>query len=356
LEIHDDWELVMVRHDGGLRAAKSGGATADQPRPMATPEQTKFRCMWFNTARERPSAWPRLVRLLATLVLACASPPSVHAYPFEAGFVTLTITDPIEGGPMAAIVVYPTTASAATTSLGPFTIAAGRNLPPVSGTHPLIVISHGTGGSMLGHHDALTALARAGFIAAAVEHPRNNYRDDSGFGTDLQLYGRSHHIKALIDGLLIEPTFGPLIDKVHIGMVGHSAGGYTALLVAGAVPNFDLDKQYRAAVGAERDPYRQRADSVAKQRWSHNLRPIADPRVKAIVLLAPALGYVFDTDGLADVRIPVKIYRPSADEMLPHPWFAERIAQLLPTRPEYSVVDGAGHFTFLAPCLAFRVD
>ena len=112
-----------------------------------------------------------------------------HAEGLEAGLVSLTLKDPVEGGPMPAVVVYPTKSGAGTTSLGPFTISAGRDSPPAPGSYPLIVFSHGTGGSNLGHHDSLTALARAGFVAAAIEHPRDNYRDDSGFATDLQLIG-----------------------------------------------------------------------------------------------------------------------------------------------------------------------
>jgi predicted dienelactone hydrolase len=286
--------------------------------------------------------------LLGAWIATIAWPCDVRAEAFEAGFVYLTLIDPVEGGPMPTIVMYPTKSETETTRLGPFTISAGREAPPVPGWHPLVVFSHGTGGSNLGHHDSLTALARAGFVAAAVEHPRDNYRDDSGFATDLQLIGRPHHIVALIDGLLAHPAVGPLIDHGRIGMVGHSAGGYTALVIAGAVPNFALANAYREAV--LRDPYRQRADAVGTQRRRPDLQYVADPRVRAIVLWAPALGYVFDRGALAKIHVPVRIYRPAADEMLPHPWHAERIVQSLPVPPEYQVLDRSGHFVFLAPC------
>jgi predicted dienelactone hydrolase len=48
----------------------------------------------------------------------------------------------------------------------------------------------------------------------------------------------------------------------------------------------------------------------------------------------------------------VRLYRPTADEVLVHPWNAERIAQMLPKPPEYQLVEGAGHYVFLAPCPA----
>ena len=283
-------------------------------------------------------------------------PGAVHAEDFGASYLDLELRDPVEGGQMPAIVFYPTKSDGGSTQVGPFTVAATREATPAPGIYPLIVHSHGTGGSHFGHHDTLAALARAGFVAAAVEHPRDNFRDSSGFATDLQLIGRPHHIVALIDGVLEHASVGPLVDRARIGMAGFSAGGYTALLIAGAVPNFALMADYRKAV--PNDPLRRRADAAGKQRRKPDLKSVADPRVRAIFLMAPALGYVFDRTGLSRVEVPVRLYRPTADEVLVHPWNAERIAKMLPRSPEYELVEGAGHYVFLPPCptlLALRI-
>ena len=296
-----------------------------------------------------------LAWLVACLILGGIA-SSARADTYGAGFLDLTLTDPVEGGPMPAIVFFPTKTDGGPTQVGPFTIAARRGAAPAPGPLPLIVHSHGTGGSMHGHHDTLAALARAGFVAAAVEHPRDNFKDTSGFGTDLQLIGRPHHIVALIDGVLANATVGPLIDKARIGMAGFSAGGYTTLLIAGAVPDFSLREAYRRAV--PNDPLRKRAEAAGTQRRKPDLQFVSDPRVRAIFVMAPALGYVFDKAGLAKVEVPVRLYRPAADEVLVHPWNAERIAQMLPRPPEYQVIDRAGHYVFLAPCpmlLALRI-
>ena len=237
-----------------------------------------------------------LVFLLAAALLASVPWGPAQAEEFAAGFLDLQLVDPVEGGSMPAVVFYPTRADAGTTQVGPFTIAAVRGASPAAGAFPLIVHSHGTGGTHLGHHDTLTALARAGFVAAAVQHPRDNFLDTSGFATDLQLIGRPHHIVALIDGVLADGTVGPLVDKGRVGMAGFSAGGYTALLVAGAVPDFALREAYRKAV--PNDPLRRRADAAAaKGRRKPDLKFVADPRVKAIFVMAPALGYLFDRAG-----------------------------------------------------------
>lgn len=284
----------------------------------------------------------------AVALLALAPLAAAGADNYPAGFMDLALTDPVEGGPMRGMVVYPARAQGPPSQLGLFTIEATAGAAPSDGSFPLIVVSHGTGGSLLTHHDSMTALARAGFVVASVEHPRDNFRDDSGFGTDLQLIGRAHHIVALINGVLAHAKIGGMIDRSRIGMAGHSAGGYTALLVAGAVPNFALMEDYRKAVPF--DFYRSRADAVPNFRRQPGLDVVADPRVRAIFLMAPALGYVFDRNGLLKVEVPVKLYRSDADELLPHPWTVERIATMLPRQPEYVVLGGAGHFVFLAPC------
>jgi predicted dienelactone hydrolase len=289
-----------------------------------------------------------LACLLACASIACLPGASALADSFGAGLMHLQLTDPVEGGPMPAIVFFPTKGDNGSTQVGPFAIAATENATPAPGPFPLIVHSHGTGGSHLGHHDTLVALARAGFVAAAVEHPRDNFRDTSGFGTDLQLIGRPHHIVALIDGVLANPTIGTLVDKARIGMAGFSAGGYTTLLVAGAVPNFALAEEYRRAV--PNDPLRRRAEANGKQRRKPDLKVVADSRVRAAFVMAPALGYVFDKAALASVQMPVRLYRPTDDEVLRHPWNAERIARMLPQAPEYELVKGAGHYVFLPPC------
>lgn len=51
---------------------------------------------------------------------------------------------------------------------------------PITGARlPLVVLSHGGGGSYEGHYDTAIALARAGFVVAAVSHAGDTYDDES---------------------------------------------------------------------------------------------------------------------------------------------------------------------------------
>jgi len=73
-------------------------------------------------------------------------------------------------------------------------------------------------------------------------------------------------------------------------------------------------------------------------------------RIRAAVVVAPALGFTFDAAALAQVDIPVQLWRAEDDAILPSPWYAEHVRTALPRAPEYHVVPRAGHFDFLAPC------
>jgi predicted dienelactone hydrolase len=266
--------------------------------------------------------------------------------PFNAGLAELSVTDPVEGGAMRAIVLYPTEAPAGTTRKGSYEIEAVEGVPPAHGPFPLVLVSHGTGGSQLGHHDSLTFFARHGFVAAAVMHPRDNFLDTSGFGTDLQYKGRPLHMRALLDAALADPVYGSIVDKDRIGIMGFSAGGYTALVLIGGQPD----------MGKFADYCREQPDDrmMCGAGGPKNLRPdldyVHEPRIKAAVLMAPALGFVFDRASLANVRVPARLYRPTEDAVLRHPYNAERVREMLPTPPEYVEVEGAGHYVFLAPC------
>jgi predicted dienelactone hydrolase len=277
---------------------------------------------------------------LATLVLATT--PALSA-----GFERVTVADP-DGPPLEAGIWYPSEAPASPQPLGlyrqnvaPGAAVAGRGLP-------LIVMSHGSGGSFEGHYDTALALAEAGFVVAAVTHTGDNYRDHSEFAQIEK--NRPRHIKALVDYMLASWPHRDLIDPARIGMFGFSAGGFTALVMIGGEPDMTLGPAYCAAHPDEWacrkiKEYGGRA-SAATTALVH------DPRISAAVIAAPAVGYAFTPEALAGIKAPIQLWRGDNDEVLPHPRHAQHVYDGLPSKPEYHVVPNAGHFAFLAPCTA----
>jgi predicted dienelactone hydrolase len=279
------------------------------------------------------------IAALATLLAAVATPA------FSAGFQEITVPDgdhpALEGG-----VWYPSRAPASLQSLHSVyeqTVAVDGTIA-VAGKSPLIVISHGSGGTVSGHYDTAIALAEAGFIVVGVDHTGDDYKDQSGF-TRLD---RPRHIKAVIDYMLSSWPGHDRIDPERIGIYGFSAGGLAALVLIGGNPDASLIEPYCLAHPEEW------ACQRAKQHLNGAMREpggiVHDPRIKAAVVAAPALGFSFTAAGLSNVTVPIQLWRGDQDEILPHPRHAQNVYNNLPVKPDYHVVPNGGHFAFLAPC------
>lgn len=217
---------------------------------------------------------------------------------------------------------------------------------------PLIVISHGTGGSSSGHSDTAGALAAAGFVVIAIEHTGDNFRDISNVGRGTHLTERPRHISRAIDYMLGQWLHRGMIDPQRIGMFGHSAGGFTALVIAGANPDLSLkaahcqenpqawDCQY-----LRRNGYKTEVSGRQREfRWHH------DPRVKAIAIAAPPMGYSFDTANIAAVKLPVQLWAAGRDDIVDDS--PDLVRRALSVPPDYHALSDAGHFSFLMPCNA----
>ncbi|MFT3929133.1 MAG: dienelactone hydrolase family protein [Spongiibacteraceae bacterium] len=212
---------------------------------------------------------------------------------------------------------------------------------------PLVVISHGAGGTSEDHEDTARALADAGFIVAAVLHPGNNYRDNSYVRLGKNLTSRPRHVSRTIDHMLTTWRAHQQIDPARIGMFGFSAGGFTALVIGGGKPNLDLTAEHcRAQPNAWECIYLR--NNGAPNKRAPMPADAADARVKAIVIAAPAVGYSFVPNGLAGVNIPVQLWNAQNDSVVDNS--AAIVRDLLPRTPEYQVVANADHFAFLRPC------
>lgn len=229
---------------------------------------------------------------------------------------------------------------------------------------PLILLSHGTGGSALMMAWIGTVLAAHGYIAAAVNHPGNNATEAytaQGFST---WWDRARDLSVVIDRMLSDPTFGARIDSHRIGAEGFSLGGYTMIEIAGGVtdvaayrafckspradaicespPEFpdlveqfnklsNTDPEFQAALGRAGDSYR-------------------DPRVRAAFALAPALGPAFTPASLGKIAIPVEIVAGASDQNVPLASSARYFAAHIPGAKLVVLPGGVAHYTFLDSC------
>ena len=303
--------------------------------------------------------WLTLLLVLPTAVIAQAAT--------GVGFSAISVHDPVTGSAMPGYVFYPSAQASGTTWRGPYEVAASLDAPAIAGAKPLVVISHGNGGSDLGHHDLASYLASHGFVVATLEHPKDNFHDQSGVGHAEVLGGRPVQVSATISALLADPQWRNLIDAGRIGVAGFSAGGYTSLMVVGAVPRFDRFIAYcqkhhdddpdvcshadelKAQVARHGRTLEQYMTAIQRDytRWG----PTADRRVKAAFAMAP-LSLIFDQAGIAAIDRPVFLYYGADDHVLPPADNAAQIRPWIKTLAGAKVVPQADHWVFLSPCSA----
>ena len=230
----------------------------------------------------------------------------------------------------AVAAFYPSLAPEEPVRLGPYEIELAADGAPEGESLPLVVVSHGMGGSPWLYRTLAAHLARAGFVVALPEHPGDNRSDSSLSGTVANLEARPRHLRRVIDGLFADPVLGPRLKPDEVGLIGHSMGGYTALALAGGRPTaFPWETPEREA---------------------REIPVEHDDRVKALVLLAPAAVWFQAPGALAGVTAPILMLTAEHDEHTP-PLHAGTIEAGVqgPTRIEHQVIAGAGHFSFLSP-------
>jgi predicted dienelactone hydrolase len=316
----------------------------------------------MSSARSRPIRawrWLALTLLIAPALLLAQSITGV-------GFHAITIPDPVNGGTMPGYVFYPSAQAKSITRIGPYDVHATRNAAPIPGAKPLVVISHGNGGSDLGHSEFATYLASHGFVVATLEHPKDNFHDTSGVGHAVVLDGRSVQVKATISYVLGDPQWSKLIDADRIGVTGFSAGGYTSLRIVGAVPHFArfIDYCHRypndqaVCADAPKIEAEARSKGMSLDQWMASIQDSltrwgepSDPRVKAAFVMAP-LSLIFDQDGIEKIDRPVFLYYGDSDHVLNPQENEVRILPWMKTLAGVKVVPHADHWVFIDPCTA----
>jgi len=300
------------------------------------------------------------VGLLFLILLLCIAGTAAAAPPWNVGYRSITLQDPLTGEPFPVALWYPTPAAPAplfvTGSLSlcrlpaflcrriAFEMPVAQDAPVAVGAFGLIVISHGAGGLALLHRDLAMALASQGYVVAAPTHPRGGGDDVSGVGVWV---GRPKQVSLVIDTVLTDGKLGPHVERERVGVAGHSNGGYTALAVAGAQPS----------PGAEAAHCRSHPDDTrfcstggaAARKASGEVRDVPDlrdPRVRSIVVMAPNAARFTDA-ALAKVSVPVLVYAAEKDDLTLVRYHGERLAKAVP-QVDCVLVEGAGHFSFIA--------
>jgi len=175
-----------------------------------------------------------------------------------------------------------------------------------SADQPLVVFSHSSGGNRRSATFLCTHLASHGYVVAAMDHselvtPELARREgetetERATRAEAMIASRVPDVRFLIDHLLKDAGFN--VDAARIGLVGHSFGGWTVLAT-----------------------------------------PEVDPRVRAVVALAPG-GIANPRPGILRLtltfawsrEVPTLLLAAENDVMIPLPGLSELFARLPPPK------------------------
>ena len=262
-------------------------------------------------------------------------------------------------------VYYPTAAEAQTYKRGPFTLQLAQDATPRRGNGRLVILSHGSGGNPWVHADLARTLVEDGFVVAMPLHRGDNYRDLSTPGP-VAWERRPHEVSRAIDAVAADPRFAPLLELDKVGMYGMSAGGHTALSLAGGRWSPASMRQYceahiredfQSCVGLATRLSGGMLDAlkttvalwIIRSRFHDDTwRTHTDPRIAAIVAAVPYAAD-FDMTSLKAPRVPLGLVTAQGDKWLIPKFHSERVLEACASCVRVAEVPNGGHGALLSP-------
>jgi predicted dienelactone hydrolase len=227
---------------------------------------------------------------------------------------------------------------------------------------PVILFSHGFGGTARMMAWFTLPLARAGYVVIAVDHPGNNGDDKMTVGGAIMLWDRPGDLAAALDAARADPAIGPHLDLGRLGVAGFSAGGFTAIAATGAhvdvarlqafckadpsdgvcAPQKEFPLSTEQMLAAFKSP--ELAPEAARSGDDHSIHG-----VRAAFAIAPAPMQMLDPASLRADETPVAIILGDADPVATPDTNGRLAARDLP-HVELKELPGVGHYDFLSTC------
>ncbi len=303
--------------------------------------------------------------LSATLLLSVFAIQPALADP-AVGTRTITVHSSARERDLSVTLWYPSEGTGQKVSVGENRIFEGlealKNSAIPRDHLPLVLLSHGSGSRAIGMAWIATALAEAGFIVAAPDHPGTTSGDSTPADTP-KIWERTDDISTIITSLTTNAEWSGAVDATRIGVLGFSLGGSAAIELAGARANLDayvkycvdyassMDCQWFAGGRGYKNDERivvPKFDlrSIDKARFEQSNR---DPRIGSAVLVDPGLEVAFTKDSLQAIDIPLSFINLGSVGQIPVAVLADQLAKDV-SNATYRQVDDSNHFSFLPVC------
>lgn len=221
------------------------------------------------------------------------------------------------------------------------------------GWHPVVLFSHGMGGTDRAQAWLASGLATRGAVVVAVNHPNSTF-GDFDMSQGVKHWTRVADLSIALDNLLADPAFKEHVDPTRIMASGFSYGGWTALSMGGMTGNLaGIVEACRAQIDTMEACDVLLSDGVRMQDispdvWNANY---ADPRITHVAAIDP--GFVWGLNAVNAAHLVPNVlmigFGGNDDRMSATNFDDSGLADLLPTA-QIIRIDPAFHFSAMPLC------
>lgn len=226
---------------------------------------------------------------------------------------------------------------------------------------PVVLLSHGTGGTAESLGWIARKLAERGSFVIGANHHGNSGLEDYRPEGFLCWWERAADLSLLLTHFAGDAQFGHLVRDVPAMTVGYSLGAHTSLCLLGAETSMDQFREWAqsnssAANGPREFP--ELADhidrllmnsEVFRQSWARHRQSYKDERISSGILLAPPPPIrALTPRSVAGISAPLTIFAAANDTEANPDLFARWLCKQNPDF-ELTVLPDADHYAFLGP-------
>ncbi|MBK8456166.1 MAG: alpha/beta fold hydrolase [Phyllobacteriaceae bacterium] len=260
-----------------------------------------------------------------------------------------------------SLVFYPAASGGTPDNIGGNIVFKGEGLRrdaiPQIGKHPLIMVSHGSGGNAANMAWFARRLVEAGFVVAIPNHQGSTSGDSTPETTIPAMWQRPADLSRLLDSFEASTALSAMVDKDNVTALGFSLGGAVILNMAGAEFRAGKLAAFCAAnpdsmgcpwldKGNALIPGHVDLDKIDAVRFNASY---PDRRIKRVVAIDPGFVPALETESLSRIDLPMLLVNIGDIDSMPIGLRADSVAAASPGAKYVNVV-GGNHFDFLAEC------
>jgi len=221
------------------------------------------------------------------------------------------------------------------------------------GKMPVVLFSHGMGGTLRAQAWLAAGLAQRGAIVVSVNHPNSTWGNHD-MAEGVKHWTRAMDLSAALDAVMADPDFSDHIDTSRIMAAGFSYGGWTALSLGGMTGNHagivatctrDIDDMEACDLLLSDEVNMQGIDP---ELWNASY---ADSRVTQVAAIDPGFVWGLNAANAKDMLPDTTLigFGGQADRMSATDFDASGLSALLPDA-RTRVFDPGFHFTAMPVC------